>query len=289
MNKDCLVSIQEFERDGSPVQCPIYFDIDRDDLLDAYEDTVQLVRDIKHELDISPVVFFSGSKGFHVLIPYMIVHGRCNEIARVIASKFSRNIDTSIYRNKGLIRVVNTVNTKSGLYKINVTEIIGLGLDLILRCASKPSVSKKINFISSDELDEHVKIAVDNLPSHTRPESYPPIAANLFEEMPPCISKLWNVDKLSVGTIHNSIYILVNFMYRRGIAQAELLNLFSSHASYKTADDKYIKIINSIYRNGSTADVGCVSGIHAEFLRDRCDSPCWFKNKYKDFIRGTNE
>lgn len=73
-------------------------------------------------------IFFSGSKGFHIGIDarYFNLHPSsglpkiCRQLAILIAQDL--NIDTAIYDPVRLFRLNNTINGKSGLYKIPLTE-----------------------------------------------------------------------------------------------------------------------------------------------------------------------
>ena len=72
-------------------------------------------------------LYFSGSKGFHILIsdkvfgfePNRDLNKKFKKIALYIKSyTITKCIDTKIYDNRRLFRVPNTVNTKTGLYKV---------------------------------------------------------------------------------------------------------------------------------------------------------------------------
>jgi hypothetical protein len=283
-HNNCMISIQHYDEQANSLSCPIYFDIDRSSLVEAHSDTLDLVTDIRNILDIDPLVYFSGSKGFHVLIPHMIKHTRCNEIARYVASKLSRDIDKSIYRSRGLIRVCNTINTKSGLYKIAVDDIFSTGLDTILKLARRPSYVSTMKSSNSFALSDLIDEAIAKLPDNTWTESFSPAFTDVFSDMTPCLRKIWNIEELVLGTVHTSIFILANYFYAKGADRKSMFEMFSSHSAYKIVPKQYAKVIDSICRKQSTKEVGCVSGIHAEFLRDRCASPCWFKDKFNDFI-----
>lgn len=285
MHNDCYISIQHFNQQAESLACPIYFDIDRVSLLDAYKDATEIKNEIEWELDVEPTVYFSGSKGFHVLIPYQIQHERCNEIARYIATNIYKDIDKSIYRSRGIIRVENTRNTKSGLYKVNVTDLMDTGLNQILERAKNRYVTDSIKPVQSDALDAFVARAVEQLPDLTQVDSYPQIYSDMFGDMTPCLAKMWNTEELIEGTRHTSVFILANFLYSRGASRKQLIDLFSQHPAYKEIPREYTKVIDSITRKVNVKEVGCVSGIHAEYLQSMCASPCWFKNGYKDFIR----
>jgi len=104
-----------------------------------------------HEFDV-PFEYlriaFSGAKGFHITIPicaicetpqpkddfYKIYKG----IAEDLATDF-KFVDFSIYESKRLFRLTNTINSKSGLYKIPLTyDELEMTIDEIKELAKKP-------------------------------------------------------------------------------------------------------------------------------------------------------
>lgn len=94
--------------------------------------------------------YFSGSKGFHILIPAdMILFKPSVDLPNQIKN-FVRNLNTefkedyssdlSIYDRTRAFRVENTINQKSGLYKIQLlyNEIISLTAEQICILAKEP-------------------------------------------------------------------------------------------------------------------------------------------------------
>lgn len=286
--KDCHVSIQHYDKEGNSLRCPIIFDIDQESLLDAYNIMLQIVEDIEWEYSVEPRVYYSGNRGFHVVIPFMIEHSRCHEIARSMATNISNDIDTQIYRRQGLIRIVNTLHPKSGLYKVEVTDSLHC-LDNILQLAKTKQLAKNLTSVTSSELVECAERIADSLPDITNLESYPQYLTDLFSDMTPCLKALWNIDRLIEGHRHRSILILVSYFYTRGASKDRLIELFSSHALYRTIPKEYNKVINSMCSRPPLRDIGCRHGVHAEFLQSMCKSPCWFKDKYRDFIGANSE
>lgn len=98
------------------------------------EKSLQSCRDLlqyfkqKYEVPIKAIrIYFSGSKGFHLEIP-TILFGKIEPdinippIFKNIVKSFGFNdIDTKIYFQNALWRLPNSINSKSGLYKIPLT------------------------------------------------------------------------------------------------------------------------------------------------------------------------
>ena len=91
--------------------------------------------------------FFSGSKGFHIEIPGELFGGfiprnDLHRIHRSLALELWRadQLDTSIYDMNQLWRMTNTINSKSGRFKVqlSVSEFLHLNLEEILDLAMAP-------------------------------------------------------------------------------------------------------------------------------------------------------
>ena len=75
-------------------------------------------------------IYFSGSKGFHLIIPRSIVNvhpdQKLNEKFKLLAEYVKRQLnckylDLQIYDRKRLFRIPNTINSKSNLFKVQLT------------------------------------------------------------------------------------------------------------------------------------------------------------------------
>lgn len=121
------------EPTGQPGQEPhwsdLLFDLDGEG---ALEDARRVVA-FFHSLGLGPEairVYFSGRRGFHVLIDGQALGARpsptLHQVYRLAASEVARllgltTFDESIYSRRRVIRVVGTVHPQSGLFKIELT------------------------------------------------------------------------------------------------------------------------------------------------------------------------
>lgn len=113
---------------AGPCSCRwLVLDIDRADLVQAHEDARELVRFIGEryrELDEAVPTFFSGGKGFHVLIelvhePPSAVgfHRVARTFAESLAGRAGVKIDAGIYDVNHIVRLPNTRHPRTGLFK----------------------------------------------------------------------------------------------------------------------------------------------------------------------------
>ena len=116
----------------------MYLDFDMDaDKEGAYDDLrFQCERIIHVLVNIWKIpsnmlqIYFSGNKGFHVVIPHEVLNLKpCQNINDVLkrAAMFFKlqfsadTLDTAIYDRRRLFRLPNSINAKSGLYKVPIT------------------------------------------------------------------------------------------------------------------------------------------------------------------------
>src|SRR5690606_21218972 len=82
-------------------------------------------------IDISQIQFyFSGNKGIHLIVDAQTIglqpHQALNQVYKEIAKDISKfcehdTLDTAVYDDKRMFRMTNSINKKSGLYKIPIT------------------------------------------------------------------------------------------------------------------------------------------------------------------------
>ncbi len=116
----------------------MYLDFDMDaDREGAYDDLrFQCERVIHVLVNIWKIpsnmlqIYFSGNKGFHVVVPHEVLNLKpcqnINDVLKRVAMFFkvqfsADTLDTAIYDRRRLFRLPNSINSKSGLYKVPIT------------------------------------------------------------------------------------------------------------------------------------------------------------------------
>ena len=138
----------------------IFIDIDAPDLSVSHMTVRNFLRYIEQKYDVPPdaiSVYFSGCKGFHVEIPITILGGikPSEDLPRrfknFVLSLGDWNFDDRIYDINRLWRITNSINSKTGLYKIRLTttEIFDLSIYEIKVKAQKPVPLD--TFVDSDD------------------------------------------------------------------------------------------------------------------------------------------
>ena len=129
----------------------LWFDVDRTDLDRALDDArrVGVALDERYQLrDDALLVFFSGSKGFHIGLPTALwgpepslsFHRTARRMAESLAAVASVTIDTGVYDKVRLFRAPNSRHPKSGLRKrrLSLDELMGLSVARMVELAAEP-------------------------------------------------------------------------------------------------------------------------------------------------------
>jgi hypothetical protein len=130
----------------------LHYDIDATDPDVALTRARRIVRRLIYDFDVPPEAirgYFSGSKGFHVEIPAPLfgspdpgedVPDRMERFAASLIEDLEITIDTSVYERLRLWREPNTINAKSGRFKVPLTveELLTLTIGEITDIACAP-------------------------------------------------------------------------------------------------------------------------------------------------------
>lgn len=170
MNFNCFATIQRFANKsrvkGEAFIAPLYFDLDYGkDPEVARKEAVKIIDFFTKELDIDKhdlKVYFSGSKGFHIIIDYKAfgirpredLHKIFKHIAGYLRYRLGKtvekedkeeikplkSVDLKVYTSKRMLRLPNSVHQKTKLYKTRLTvkELKELNIKEIKNMADEP-------------------------------------------------------------------------------------------------------------------------------------------------------
>ncbi|TYS60511.1 DNA primase [Sutcliffiella horikoshii] len=157
LNYNCFATVQAFANPekvkGEAYTAPLYFDLDHaENPAVSQADAVKLIKFFTEDLDIREKdiwVYFSGSKGFHILInsqalgihPRADLHKIFKHIAGYLIHRLElTSMDLVVYSDRRLLRLPNSVHQKTKLYKIELSldEVRTLSLEEIKEKASTP-------------------------------------------------------------------------------------------------------------------------------------------------------
>jgi len=155
-NYNCFATIQRFANEvrarGEEFIAPLYFDLDSADPSISQADSVKLIDFLTIELEVLPTdiwIYFSGSKGFHILIsstaagvqPSNYLHKVYKHMAGYLIHRLGlTTLDLVVYTSSRMLRLPNSVHATTKKYKVelSIEELKTLTLDQIKELASQP-------------------------------------------------------------------------------------------------------------------------------------------------------
>ena len=227
-NKDVYASICLFTQSSreSPYTCPFFLDVDcENDLERAHGEVLGACNLLIEHIGIDPEcldIHFSGAKGFHVIVPlevfgqplYQGVMAIWSELAKRLAKEDLKRIDLAVYQPSRVLRLANSINSKTGLYKVPLEfkELKDLGLGYVLEIAKSP---REEDSMAMPEECPQVIAWFNNAMDWVQVRN----VYRKHEEVhqfkngwrkPPCIRKL-ETGKLSQGIRHTAYFELSRF------------------------------------------------------------------------------
>lgn len=247
-NSEVYYTVQKFrfpqKVNGEDFVMPLFFDLDADNLLDALIDcqciiTMLLAIGIPDNLI---QVGFSGNKGFHVVVdeeifglrPSQDMHKKIEHIHNRLRKDFGLPTLCPASGNRKMLRVQNTINLKSGLYKISLKpmEIFKLDnnsveeyIDKMLIMAKQPKKSVKIE---KPFMIESAKTWMGQTLNDYASQKFGKILGKKIETIPPCVRDLIDNNIKIEGMRNKATMILSEFYKDYGVDEIQTKYLVNS-------------------------------------------------------------
>lgn len=269
-------------------------DIDDQDLEMALKNARQALNEllVNYEVDLAQLwCFFSGAKGFHILIPSVMFNPRPGpELPQVFKKMAVRmfqgvKLDPVIYDITRLFRLSNTKHSKTGLYKIplEAREILHLSVDEIKALAREP---RKIEFVQEQEPNE----ALTALYRACLEEVKAPAAAFasiqgdalLPAEAKLCYYKL--LEGVGEGNRDNAALRLAVHFRKQGLPGQIVRGMLLAWNERNTPPmppEQVEKVVRQAFANAY--DFGCNDPV----LREVCDEKCYIRRRQAERNRVT--
>ncbi len=201
-------------------------------------DVQKAIRYFKLILSVDPSqinLFYSGSKGIHMTVSAHVLglepHQSLNQIYKDIATDISEfteygTLDTKVYDDKRMFRMVNSFNKKGQRYKIplkheelwkmTLAEVRELALEQRFLDPAPMIISPK----AKKSLDEYIKHWNNRIIAQKEYQG----RISKLERLPPCIEAMTvNLFKETIDERNNSGTALASFYMQQGMAQDEAL------------------------------------------------------------------
>ena len=229
-----IYSYDNKNQDLANVIATLYIYIDINDLEKDYDklrkDVLLLIRKLKtvfHLQDDNIQIFFSGSKGYHLIIPYQVFGIQpsrdLNDKYKLIATELksytiTKSIDTRIYDSKRLFREPNTINTKTGLYKVYMTldQVRNYTYEeLIERASSKQDIGE-VNIEYNIKSDEAFNRMINELKERQKKTINHKVARQMLQnkELLPCVKYILQ-NGAQKGGRNNTAMALASALFQR--------------------------------------------------------------------------
>lgn len=283
-----FATIQTYDAIGNQLFCPLYADLDHADPSVSLADARYIVYLLQEMTNLIPDIYFSGNKGFHIIIPTKIEGQNPHLIARYFFEYLAKSLvslDKNVYRNKSMFRLPNSPASKEGYYKVKISrkELMTKSIEEIRELAVKPR-KEVINECDISQInDEFLGILEDarnNLPVYQR-EHLAHVSGELAEEMTFCIQAMIK-NPADSGERNRVCQLLARFFKKCGVSIEDALEIMYKEPhwkSYEDTDQGVAKVFRSIWNSKRIPMVGCKTGTDSDLMKQHCDSLCWFNEK----------
>lgn len=238
-NTDVYYTIYTYygeDKDKCPILAPLYLDFDDDDVEGHYlEERSDVYRAVQllskwFKVPVEQVrLYFSGSKGFHVIIPHEIFgwapSADLNTKLKCVMAQIQKElgtgrIDGRIYDRKRLFRIPNSINGKSGLYKIPLTldELMKIpSYEELKQIASKPKLAMFPVPVYSKESQEAFEgwIQAHQEQKHARRHTGPMKIPEGGRPLLPCVEAILR-DGVGEGSRNNTAVAVASSILQSG-------------------------------------------------------------------------
>jgi hypothetical protein len=284
---EVFASIQTYDENGNIVGGPLWFDFDgQPDVV--LSQTRHFVAACEFVVNVTPRIYFSGSKGFHLIIERFLSHPRVHELVANFASEIGgglTTLDPKVFRTRSMFRIPGSKASKPGYYKIEITrsELFDLSYDAIRNIAASQrciETEHDPSTIDEDVLESWLGIAKLSLPKYDTMEKVEALARSVELEVTPCISHMLR-GPVPQGERNMTVYTLAKFFRGCEIDEATVRDILLAqphYASFEAEGREVSKVLRSVYRSRQPQLIGCrgTSG-YAETMRSMCDQPCPFR------------
>jgi len=277
----------------------ITFDIDSKDLEVSKRNTIILIDWLKEQglyNEYAAKIAFSGSKGFHLTLntAYEFTPKELKSLCLYVSSQVPfveeagfQRVDPSIYNTNRQFRVVNTINPKSGLYKIEMveSELRNCTMDTIKEAASKPQ--KTYPFESKID-DKPIRAILLQLKEDSKNKYETPksdviktfIGANIKRKR--CI-EIIQEGEMQDGESNSGLLRLASHYRRLGYTEEQCREQL-----VKAAEARKLKYPNTNEIEDEKLDQEILSSVYSTegyiftcedwFLKKKCQGACEFNN-----------
>ncbi len=241
-----ILMASEKEREKGLLYGPLYLDLDidfkeKEDFKKIIVDLSYIVANLRQGYGIPEKmikIYFSGSKGFHIIVEPEILGIEpakdLNEKYKAIAMSLNKmtrhkSVDTRIYDNKRLFRFDCSINSKTGLYKVPIEyrKLKKMSMDEVFEYAKSihEIVYEKPKFIqkAKEKFEEEIKSIEDKKKDRKARK----IDSKMKKEMLPCTLKILE-EGIEKGSRNNTSVAVSSCLFQIGMDSEDIINTMLS-------------------------------------------------------------
>lgn len=248
---------------------PIYADFDSSDLEESLDDTIKCVEKMEIWLKVTPQIFFSGNKGFHLIINYPIYRDPAHIVVRNLIHNLGiyPTLDNNVYTCNRLWRYPNSINSKTGLHKVQLTkhQLLCSSIDNIKQYAT---TKQKTWQESTDGINVSLlKPAIDaalHKPALPQKSSFP-------VKLNGCFTNIKTL-RPAIGERHDLMFSVITWLKAQGITQCKSLDIVMENEIFAQKDMRAEYTVKYIYAH-ETFFYGCKGKF--SFIKKHCTGVCY--------------
>ena len=275
-------SVQSYDSKGNLLSCPIYADLDGEN---AHPETIELVKAMINSFGVVPIVYFSGKKGFHVLINSPIRHSHPHLIAKEIVTGICPNLETldlRVYSALRMFRLEGSVHSGTGLYKTRLTldQLINSQMYEIRELAKDHKRYVLENeIVTNEKIAKAIMIAKQHFNLRPKREKREERVETGLRYIPPCIEYVLKHEPLN-GEWNHTITDLAKFFNRFGLNEYTALDVMFQFDHWVDDERHVRKVFKSIFRSQSYFP--CTN---SSILDEQCVLKCRYNKELTDRFR----
>lgn len=270
-------SVQRFDGLGRVVFTPIYADFDG---LESASDVVKFVEAFESEFKVTPDIFFSGNRGYHVFINTPVSHAYPHLVVEKIVTIMSKSkyLDPQMYTSRHLLRSEGSIHFKSNLFKtrLNKSDLLNSDVKVLARKQRVTQVGPHSSHILELFLNSMYELVDRDIAEAE--EKYKSIKLELKGDVAPCIKTL--ITQGPVPGSNNSILVLIaRNLNSVGVGMDDAIARVMGEPKWMAHGKEIIATFKSTYKQPSR--FGCKNN---ELLKRHCDQFCPFNELTIDIM-----
>lgn len=249
-----------------------YLDFDSTDFELVRRDAIKALSYLKIvfniNIDTNCLIFFSGNKGLHIIIPAELFGiepmKNLNDIYKTIASALfefidNKTLDLRIYDNKRMFRIPNSIHEVTKLHKVNISydELRNSSYENIKEIATGTrkinNISRSLNHIAKKSFEDFIIKTQERINEYKNIKS-----TGTLKYTPPCITEILENGALN-GQRNNTIAIIASYFKATGLDLESAISKMTTWNEEKTANPvsnfELLRTTQSIYT--SDKQFGC--------------------------------